>query len=229
VLPPSQPVIVADADSDHGRLLCHYLWREGFDSVWVASAQELIAKLDEVVPRGVILTGDLQDRDCVDLCGSLNARPGFEAAIVVVGPAPLTKRRYALFEAGAIDVMERPVDGIEFALRVRALTRELTEPQEVYRVGPLVLDTCNHTLATAGGEMAVTPSECRILKFLMMHADRAVQVESLLVGALDYPPNLGNPEIVRTHIRNLRQKIETDPAHPRILVNIPRAGYLIRS
>ncbi|MBM3274309.1 MAG: winged helix-turn-helix transcriptional regulator, partial [Candidatus Sericytochromatia bacterium] len=119
--------------------------------------------------------------------------------------------------------------GIEFALRVRALTRELAEPQDYYRVGPLVLDSCNHTLSAGGSVMAVTPSECRIMKFLMLHADRAVQVESLLVHALDYPPKLGNPEIVRTHIRNLRQKIEPDPAHPRILLNIPRAGYLIRS
>ncbi|MBM3274976.1 MAG: hypothetical protein FJZ00_07475, partial [Candidatus Sericytochromatia bacterium] len=63
MLQSNQPVLVADADTDHGKLLCHYLGREGFLCDRVASARELLAKLDEVVPKGVILTSDLRDRD----------------------------------------------------------------------------------------------------------------------------------------------------------------------
>ena len=74
---------------------------------------------------------------------------------------------------------------------------------------------------------ALTPHEAAILRHLASCLGRCVPTEELLVEALGYPPRLGNPEIVRTHIRNLRQKLEPDPACPRFLINVPRVGYRI--
>lgn len=55
---------------------------------------------------------------------------------------------------------------------------------------------------------------------------RPIEIETLLVEALKYPPRTGSPETLRNHLRNLRTKIEADPAEPQIIINVPRVGYM---
>lgn len=93
--------------------------------------------------------------------------------------------------------------------------------------GPFTLDPELRELVLGGQAHHLTKSEMEILRLLMERCDHFVPVESLLEQALGYPPAHTSPQILRTHIKNLRSKVEPDPRHPRWIVNRPGVGYCL--
>ena len=72
----------------------------------------------------------------------------------------------------------------------------------------------------------LTPSEFAVLRLLATHAGTPLAVERLLTEALGHPRGLGNPQLIHTHMRNMRKKLEADPASPKLLLRHP-AGYML--
>ncbi|MBM3266488.1 MAG: response regulator transcription factor [Candidatus Sericytochromatia bacterium] len=148
------------------------------------------------------------------------------ALVAACGATPVDV--YEAFEAGASDVLPLPMDEREYLLRVRAHLRRATRQAGVRRLelGDRVLDfDAHHVLLEDMRRDPLTPRETAILEYLVRRPGRPSTTEELLVEALGYPPRRGNPEVVRTHVRHLRQKVEPDPTRPRFLVNVPRVGY----
>lgn len=140
--------------------------------------------------------------------------------------------RCRTLSAGADEVVAKPFDSLELVLRTRARLRRskrqgLAAPIP-RRAGDFVLDYGTHMATIEGREVPLTQGEFAILDYLLSRPGRAVGASILLVEALGYPPRVGKSEIVRSHVHNLRLKIEPDPAHPTRLVNIPRVGYMVR-
>ena len=71
----------------------------------------------------------------------------------------------------------------------------------------------------------MTETESSLLRHLMCHPSTPVSAQQLLEEALDYPPGTGDPSTIRFHIRNLRRKLEDDPAHPVHLCTAVPRGY----
>lgn len=134
---------------------------------------------------------------------------------------------YEAFNSGASDYVVNPEDPVEFLLRLRALIRRAARHAPLRRIetGDLVLDLDAHAVHAGGRHSSLTPREAAILTYLAGRRGQPSTTEELLTGALGYPPRQGNPEVVRTHVRHLREKLEVDPSSPRILVNVPRVGY----
>jgi len=73
----------------------------------------------------------------------------------------------------------------------------------------------------------LTPTEFNLLRHLMEHAGAIVSTYRLLNEVWGYPEGAGSPDLVRAHIRNVRLKIEPDPANPTYIQTIRRHGYTI--
>lgn len=148
--------------------------------------------------------------------------------ILVVSRHDDLQHKYAAFADGADDYLSRPFDALELQFRVKALLRrvEWAEAPRQIEVAGLMLDEGRYVVVRDSLEIALTPSEFSILRFLMAHTNQIVRVETLLTEALGYPTSMGNPQVIHTHIKNLRAKVETDPGKPeRITSN--RRGYLL--
>ncbi|MBU6427556.1 MAG: response regulator transcription factor [Cyanobacteria bacterium REEB65] len=204
----------------------------GFETVPVCGAEACLAAVERGGVRLVVASWQQPDGDATALCRALAALPGPAGApVVIVASEFPAEAPYESFQAGAIDFMRMPLDPVELTWRLRSHL-SLGKPEwlaERLQAGGLALDVRNHVARLQGREIPLTPSECAILQMLMRAPGRAITIETLLVEALGYPPRLGNPEVVRTHIRNLRLKLEAEPARPVLLVNLPRVGYLLRS
>jgi DNA-binding response OmpR family regulator len=61
----------------------------------------------------------------------------------------------------------------------------------------------------------------------MTHPDEVFTSDRLLKEVWDYPSETGSPDLVRMHIKNIREKIEVDPRKPQFILTIPRRGYTI--
>ena len=107
--------------------------------------------------------------------------------------------------------------------------QESQQPSQIdqLQVGQLHLNLHTATISTENGDAQLTPSELDLLTFLMQHPGQTFSSKHLLQSVCGYPAGVGDPALVRVHIRNLRNKIELSPEDPVYLRTIPRYGYTI--
>jgi two-component system response regulator RpaA len=108
------------------------------------------------------------------------------------------------------------------------LLRPTLEEKHRISVGDFVLDTRSYELNTpARGKIRLTPVQFELLHHLMCHPGEIFSPSRLLDEVWDYPSDTGSPDLVRVHIKNLRERIETDPRSPRFIQTVPGYGYTV--
>jgi DNA-binding response OmpR family regulator len=137
------------------------------------------------------------------------------------------------FDAGADDYLVKPFDLLELEVRVRAILRRVQPVQDVpettLKVGQLELNLLSREATTPAGTNLLTATEFTLLKYFLTHADELLTTSRLLEDVWDYPPGVGDPALVRMHVRNLREKLELDPSNPVLLQTIGRQGYTVKN
>lgn len=117
----------------------------------------------------------------------------------------------------------------------KAPGREKTEKKEkptpgnrLICVGDYILDTRTYELATPSkGKIRLTPVQFDLLQHMMYHPGEIFSPGRLLDEVWDYPSDTGSPDLVRVHIKNLRERIEEDPRQPSFLRTVPGYGYTV--
>jgi two-component system response regulator RpaA len=135
------------------------------------------------------------------------------------------------FRAGGDDYLSKPFNMQELQLRIRAILRRAgngsEEPlnQNVVKVGEVLLDTRSFKVTTPAGTSLLTNVQFDLLYHLMSNAGQVFTSQQLLQDVWDYPRDTGSPELVRAHIKNLRDKIEPEPRQPVYIRTIQGHGY----
>jgi DNA-binding response OmpR family regulator len=134
-------------------------------------------------------------------------------------------------DVGGDDYIVKPFEITELNARVRALLRrshrDSSIEQIILEIGDLHLDSSTHQLTIPGKTIQLTSTEHRLLRYLMEHVNQALSPSHLLEAVWAYPPDTGDPDLVRAHIRNLRAKIEPDGHEPKYIRTIHSVGYMI--
>jgi DNA-binding response OmpR family regulator len=125
-------------------------------------------------------------------------------------------------------LVQKPVQQPELLREISRLLSATPAEEEdrCLQVGSVVLDAETHRLLFAdGGPVALTPTEFRLLRWLMERPGRFVPSDELLENVWGYPPHLGGPEVVRAHVSNLRRKLREAGRDPHQLRTAPNQGY----
>jgi two-component system KDP operon response regulator KdpE len=151
-----------------------------------------------------------------------------QVGIVVLSVRDSEEDRVASLEAGADDYLCKPFGLRELIARLHAIYRrtqvEVEDEPEVLRAGDLQMDLQAHSVWYAGEILHLTPKEFDLLAFLMKNQGRPVGHATLLQAI--WGPNYGNEShYLRSYIKTLRKKIESDPANPEYILTEPRVGY----
>lgn len=138
------------------------------------------------------------------------------------------------FRAGADDYLSKPFNMEELQLRVKAILRRVQpqpeeEPIKEVLAGDVVLDCRSFKVTTPNGTSLLTNVQFDLLYHLMSNADQVFNSQQLLQDVWDYPRDTGSPELVRAHIKNLREKIEPVPSRPIYIRTIQGHGYTFTS
>jgi DNA-binding response OmpR family regulator len=95
-------------------------------------------------------------------------------------------------------------------------------------VGKLELNLRSREASSDVKQALLTPTEFSLLEYMLRRPGEILPTHRLLEDVWDYPPGVGDPALVRMHIRNLREKLEEEPTQPRRILTIGRQGYLIQ-
>jgi two-component system KDP operon response regulator KdpE len=148
-------------------------------------------------------------------------------AILVLSALDEETRKVNALDLGADDFVTKPFGVPEFMARVRAALRHRLRMQggaAVYDDGRLSLDLVKRLVRVNGVDPKLTPREYALLRELSMHAGKVLTHRHLMAKCWDGPeqPDI---QVLRVHMRNLRQKIEEVPEQPVLIVTEQGVGY----
>jgi DNA-binding response OmpR family regulator len=116
--------------------------------------------------------------------------------------------------------------------RVQVIINEIAHGTRVLEnntwlvVGEYILDTRSFELHTPyRGTLRLTPVQYDLLYHLMSHPGQVFSPRRLLDEVWDYPNDVGSPDLVRVHVKNLRERVEPDPRAPSFIRTVPGYGY----
>lgn len=150
------------------------------------------------------------------------------AGIVMITVSDTLDDKVRAFDAGADDYIIKPFLLRELLARLRAVMRRVRQEQvpdaEVLQAGALELDIKRRLLHKSGREIHLSPIEFDLLAYLMQHAGVPIEHSKLLQSI--WGPEYGSElEYLRSYVRLLRKKIESDPARPEYILTEPWVGY----
>jgi len=180
-------------------------------------------------PDLVILDLALPDRRGTEVLELI--RSWSNVPIIVLSVETNEEEKVRLFEAGADDYVVKPFGIAELIARSQAaLRRYFKSPNEnpVVVAGPLSIDLVNRTVLLNNNQIKLTRKQYRLLHVLASHVGLVVTHDQLLedIWASSVRKNI---QYLRILVRDLRQIIEADPNHPRLLITESGVGYRLQS
>jgi two-component system KDP operon response regulator KdpE len=217
-------ILVCDDEPQILRALRVVLNDAGFDVVTAASADEALDAAVVRLPQAAILDLLLPDRDGVEVARSL--REWSDIPIVMLSAVWDEGEKVRALNAGADDYVTKPFAPDELVARLRAVLRRAGDPAEepTIVVGDLELDAAAHSVTVAGKPVHLTPTEFSLLRTLVRNRGR-LMTHSLLLREVWGPVHDEDTPLLRSHVANLRRKIEPEPSNPRYVTTMPGIGY----
>jgi len=220
-------ILVVDDDSSTRQTLRMTLTEMGFTVVEAARGEEALSLVRVTWFDAVLLDVDMPGMGGVETCRRIrNAVARLPILMLTVMDSQDDK--VLALDAGADDYITKPFQLRELAARLRSAVRrrvaEDANRDEVIRQGELELDPVKYRLLKRGRSIHLTPKEFEVLHYLMMHTGEPIPHARLLKSV--WGPEYGNElEYLRTFIRQLRKKIEDNPARPHYLLTDAYVGY----
>ncbi len=186
------------------------------------------------VPRLVLLDVIMPGMDGYAVCREMRADPLLaNVPILFLTAKSKDDDRITGFRAGADDYLAKPFNIDELLLRIRAILRRTgpaeapAAPPHQIALGRFRLDTQSYQLEGPRGQVQLTPVQYDLLYHLMSHPGQIFSPIRLLQEVWDYPSDAGSPDLVRVHIKNLRERVEPDPRNPSFIRTVSGHGYTV--
>jgi two-component system OmpR family response regulator len=220
-------VLVVDDDVTIRELLCGSLRFAGFAVVTAASGAEALRAVASERPDLILLDVMLPEGDGFEVVRRLRSVGGPEVPVIFLTARVAVTDRLAGFETGADDYVTKPFSLDEVLARVRAVLKRTRQSKTGSRlqVADLELDEEAHEVRRGAEVIALTPTEYRLLRFLMVNAGRVVSKGQIFEHVWEYNPS-GEGNVVEPCISYLRRKV--DHSEPRLIHTIRGVGYVLR-
>jgi DNA-binding response OmpR family regulator len=221
-------ILVVDDQSSVRQLLQEYLTEQGFRVIGAADGQTAIYTARHEQPDLILLDIMMPKMDGYQFLRQF--RQERQTPVIIITAREEETDAVLGLDLGADDYVIKPFRMRELLARIQALLRRAGEsPQkfETLREGELVLDTRTHTVTMGGKPALLTRIEFDLLAVLMRSPGR-VFTRGELVELLTNSGFAGLDSTLNVHIRNLRMKVEPDPAAPQYVETVFGIGYRFR-
>lgn len=220
-----QKILVVDDELDVTELLEFNLKAAGYDVQSAEDGPTALKKARDIQPDLIVLDVMLPEMQGTDVCKELRRDPVTSAIPIIMLTAKAAEIDRVLgLELGADDYVTKPFSPRELVLRIRGLLRRgqaADQPQEVMKVGDLIVDIPKHQVTVKGKAVDLTATEFKLITTLVQRKGRVQSREQLLQDVWEYD-SLIDTRTVDTHMRRLREKL--GPA-ARYLDTVRGVGY----
>ncbi|HEX7976046.1 MAG TPA: response regulator transcription factor [Anaerolineales bacterium] len=218
-------ILVVDDQSSVRQLLQEYLTEQGFRVLTATDGQNAIYAARHDPPDLILLDIMMPRMDGYQFLRQYRLER--QTPVIIITAREEETDAVLGLELGADDYVVKPFRMRELAARIRAVLRRNEEAPlrfEVLRAGDILLDEMSHTVTVKEAAIALTPIEFALL-VIFMRAPGRVFTRAELVSLLSDSNFTGLDSTLNVHIRNLRLKIETDPAVPTYVETVFGVGY----
>jgi two-component system, OmpR family, KDP operon response regulator KdpE len=220
-------VLVVDDEPPIRKLLQTGLSTQGYQTIDAPNAKAALEMLAEA-PDLVILDLGLPDMQGLELLQKIRAARE-DLPIVVLSSRGDEAAKVAALDLGADDYVTKPFGMEELLARMRAALRHQLQvhgERPTFKVGALTVDLVRRIVKVEDDEVKLSPKEYDLLRVMVQHAGKVLTHKFLLNALWSVPID---PQYLRVYVRQLRQKIEPDPARPRYILTETGVGYRFSS
>ncbi|MCY4502054.1 MAG: ATP-binding protein, partial [Alphaproteobacteria bacterium] len=217
------PVLVVDDDARMLRFVRDALAEAGYAPLATGDPDELPRIVRTERPCLVLLDLMLPGADGIELMETVPELA--EVPVIFISAYGRDETVARALERGAADYLVKPFSATELTARIEAALRKDAGP-ETFTLGDLAVDYEARRVAVGGRPVRLTATEFDLLRLLTLNAGRVSTYESL-IRQLWNGPDPGDPDRVRTFVKQLRRKLGDDPKRPRYILNERGVGYRV--
>jgi len=216
--------LIIDDEVQIRRLLRVVLEGENYQVREAKTGQEGLTEIAHRRPDIILLDLGLPDMDGIAVLKRL--REWSETPVLVLTVRDDEQEKVAALDGGAEDYVTKPFSTPELLARLRAAQRKTRPAEEisVFKRGDLVVDLTSHVVTRAGHEIKLTATEYALLRLFARHPGR-VLTHRYILREIWGPKSEEHRQYLRVYVTHLRQKIESDPANPSLVITEPGIGY----
>lgn len=240
-------ILVVDDEAVLIETIAYNLEQAGYQVITAADGASALEAAQREVPDLIILDIMLPEMDGLEVCRQLRRESSSATTPIMMLTAKDEEiDKVVGLEVGADDYVTKPFGRRELLARVRALLRraeytpatteehfaqegvgEVPRPSRELIAGPLRIDLAGRRVICRGQELELQPKQFDLLTYFVRNRGTVLTRDQLLhnVWGYDY---LGDTRTVDVHVRWLREKIEEDPANPRLIQTVRGVGYVFR-
>ncbi len=203
-----------------------FLQQEGFVTATALTGRSALDKARELKPSLVVLDWMMPEMSGIDVCRALRKLDPRIGIIMVTARVEETDRVIGL-EVGADDYMTKPFSLRELAARIRSVLRRIegsASRETLLERGELVISEAERRVWKRGAEVALTPTEFKLLLTLASRPGIVYSRLQLLMAAAD-DEAVNDERTMDAHISRIRKKLEDDPAQPVYVKTVYGFGY----
>jgi two-component system KDP operon response regulator KdpE len=220
-------VLVVDDEPPIRKLLRMGLETQGYQTMDASNAKSAL-ELMSGKPDLVILDLGLPDMQGLELLRQIRAARE-DLPIVVLSSRGDEVAKVAALDQGADDYVTKPFGMEELLARIRAALRHQLQVQgerPIFKLGGLSVDLVRRIVKVDGKEVKLSPKEYDLLRLLIQHAGKVLTHKFLLKELWSTSID---PQYLRVYVRQLRNKIEPDPARPHYILTETGIGYRLKA
>jgi len=221
-------ILVVDDEPKLVRLVREVLTATGYSVMSTGSGENAVemAALEkpDLIVLDVVLSGTLDGYEV-----ARRVREFSDVPIIMLTAKARESDLLHGFDSGADDYLTKPFSSKELLARVRAVLkrsrRELEGETDIV-CGELRVDLARRQVTVSGKPVQLTPTEYNLLQQLAQHRNQVMLHEQLLTAVWG-PEYRDDVDYLRAYVRYLRQKLETDPANPKLIITSQGVGYML--
>jgi len=222
-------ILIVDDEPPIRRFLRTSLAAQDYRVVEADTGAAALARIADERPDLIVLDLGLPDIDGIELIRRI--RQTVETPIVVLSVRDDERGKVEALDLGASDYVTKPFGTEELLARVRAALRHrLLEQGErpIFKLKDLEVDLVRRIVTRRQERIHLTPKEYELLRHLIAHAGKVLTHKQLL-REIWGPAHVEDSDYLRSYVRMLRNKIEDDPAQPKLLLTEPGVGYRLNT
>jgi DNA-binding response OmpR family regulator len=222
-------ILVVEDNEDLAFGLRYNLEAEGYTPIVVVTGGEALANVDERSPDLVVLDLSLPDVDGFRILETIRRR-GHTMPVMILTSRGDEVDKVRGLRLGADDYLTKPFSLLEFIARIEALLRRGTRRDEstaIVGFGVVTIDPAKRTVTKDGSLIELAPLEFDLLMALTRRNGVIATRKELLKEVWGYSHDVES-RTIDMHILELRRKLERDPANPRHILTVRKAGYRLQ-